>query len=81
MKNPSTFPSPGVVMTDGRQQGCYEGMTLRDYFAAAALQGFCSGPEYGLAENKAAGLTWIQVTTKYAYKIADAMLEEREREE
>jgi len=54
---------------------------LRDYFAAAALQGFCSGPDYGLPDDKKAGLTWIQSTAKYAYEMADAMLKERERGE
>jgi hypothetical protein len=41
----AAFPSPGVVVierTDGReharQQGAYEGMSLRDYFAAKAIQ-------------------------------------------
>lgn len=45
--NPAAFPSPGVVMTDGRQQGAYEGMTLRDYFAAAALQGLLAADQAG----------------------------------
>lgn len=30
------FPSPGVVLHDNTQQGAYEGMTLRDYFATNA---------------------------------------------
>lgn len=30
----AAFPSPGVVLPNGRQQGAYEGMSLRDYFAA-----------------------------------------------
>ena len=38
--NPSAFPSPGVVLPGYNetfyQQGAYEGMTLRDYFAAHA---------------------------------------------
>ena len=44
-----------------------EGMTLRDYFAAAIMQGLMSSP--------------CQVDHPYpiyAYKIADAMLEARE---
>jgi hypothetical protein len=36
------FPSPGVVLTNQgglpQQQGAYAGMTLRDYFAAKAMQ-------------------------------------------
>jgi len=44
----------------------YSGMTLRDYFAAAALQGFCSA--WGHDIKSAA----------YAYELADAMLKARE---
>ena len=47
------------------------GMTLRDYFAAKAMQGFLASPllktelgEYAMAKN--------------AYKVADAMMEARE---
>lgn len=40
MNGGAAFPSPGVVVTDGRgdpyHQGAYEGMTLRDYFMAHA---------------------------------------------
>ena len=76
--NPAAFPSPGVVMSDDRQQGAYEGMTLRDYFAAAAMQALITGPErkddhYEEEQNEA--------TVVRAYIIADAMLKEREREE
>ena len=71
MKNTAAFPSPGVVMTDGRQQGAYEGMTLRDYFASAALQGM-------LAATPEAGRI---ATSELAYLYADAMLKERERGE
>ena len=72
MKNPSAFPSPGVVMPDGRQQGAYEGMALRDYFAAAALTGMYAGYQGNAPEPE-------QVASD-AYFIADRMIEERERE-
>lgn len=46
-----------------------EGMTLRDYFAAKAMQGICaSGPSIG---------TTNKVIATEAYQIADAMLEAR----
>lgn len=66
--NPSAFPSPGVMIHSmGTQQGAYEGMSLRDYFAAAVLatlgyQGSVSKP-YEVA--------------LYCYGVADAMLERR----
>lgn len=59
---------------DGPTSFQFAGMTLRDYFAAAALQGICSnfpeaadavGSRHGVAED--------------AYLIADAMLAEREK--
>lgn len=44
------------------------GMTLRDYFAAAALQGMLADPSNGLAARSSA---------MSAYIFADAMLTER----
>ena len=68
----AAFPSPGVVIgyeTNERQQGAYEGMSLRDYFAAKAMQGICSHHDnWGLMQNGIA---------KHAYEMADAMLAER----
>jgi hypothetical protein len=45
-------------------------MTLRDYFAAKAMQAFAADPELGWAD----GLTGM---AKQAYRWADAMLRER----
>lgn len=46
-----------------------EGMTLRDYFAAKAMQGICaSGPGHHITDN---------VIAREAYSIADAMLAAR----
>lgn len=49
--------------------GGNEGMTLRDYFAAKAMQAFC-GAEYN---SKLDCAHWA----KHAYMMADAMLAER----
>jgi hypothetical protein len=47
-----------------------EGMTLRDYFAAKALQGICaSGPTHEWTNSRLAA---------EAYDLADAMLKARE---
>jgi hypothetical protein len=55
---------------DGTSQRT-EGMTLRDYFAAKALQGICAAPEHldriGSFKNAA----------ETAYELADAMLAAR----
>ena len=52
---------------------CSPGMTLRDYFAAAALQGILSSPDGGPD-------VWQSVADA-AYYAADAMLAARERKE
>lgn len=45
-------------------------MTLRDYFAAKAMQAYCSDPEYRADAGQID-------TAEAAYKMADAMLEAR----
>jgi len=68
MNNPPAFPAPAGVAHITEQ-----GMTLRDYFAAKAMQAFMSG--------------WIgrdiypetdMVIAEHAYSMADAMLMARE---
>lgn len=59
------FSGPGGF---GRPEN---GMTLRDYFAAKAVQGFCQA-EYG---ERLTAATWA----KDAYEVADAMLAERSK--
>ena len=61
---------PVTDMNGGPASG---GMSLRDYFAAAALQGTLSGPTGG--PNTYEGLA------DAAYSAADAMLAARERKE
>ena len=58
------FPAMHFDLTDNEH-----GMTLRDYFAAKALQGM-------LAENGGGAAHNIDLA-KFAYWIADAMLEAR----
>jgi hypothetical protein len=48
---------------------CREGMTLRDYFAAQAMQGMMTDPNLEMGCNTVATLS---------YKYADAMMEARE---
>lgn len=65
------FPLP-VADQDccGRFESGYGGMTLRDYFAAKAMQG-----EVAANTSKRADPT---ETAEYAYQMADAMLRARE---
>jgi hypothetical protein len=60
------FPSHGSM-----GEVSHEGMTLRDYFAAKAMQGLVAGsnPEHSINLHGAA---------EWAYNMADAMLKARE---
>jgi hypothetical protein len=60
------FPIKGPIMTSDEQ-----GMTLRDYFAAKAMQGLFSC-------GKAHDEHTAHVTAKASYLLADAMLKARE---
>jgi hypothetical protein len=49
-----------------------KGMDLRDYFAAAAVQGFCANNYYSRAS--------VETLVDNAYAVADAMMKAREHE-
>lgn len=66
--NPSAFP---VMFNDGHICAHEVGMTLRDYFAAAALQGTLSA---GDCPSSNAGVA------SWAYNMADAMLTQRNKQ-
>lgn len=61
----------------------HNGMTLRDYFAARALQGLCANPGGPFQENDRCGWGIVNCTmddiAREAYCLADAMLRARER--
>ena len=62
MKDTPAFPQPINPSEQGR------GMTLRDYFAAKAMQGMMSDPNLDMVCNKVAQLS---------YNMADAMMKVR----
>ena len=69
------FPMQAIMGSDGyvavaRQ----DGMTLRDYFAAAALQGMLASFAGMSLPSESSTLS------KDSYKLADAMLAERDRQ-
>ena len=75
MKNPPAFP---VAFKWGEDLKEYNGMTLRDYFAAHAMQGLIASPRMPLPAAKG-GLDVTDVmVADLAYKMADAMLKARE---
>ena len=57
------FPVPGLHENDD-----YDGMTLRDYFAAKAMQSMC------LTVKREQD---VEIIPEAAYKMADAMLKAR----
>jgi hypothetical protein len=76
--NEPAFPVPSYVNAQGETHDVeFTGMTLRDYFAARAMQGLLSNPklqQHILKEGGAFG-GWIESS---AYGWADAMLKARE---
>jgi hypothetical protein len=78
-QNPSAFARPFSMDAYGDHetpQDAQEGMTLRDYFAAAAIQPLlvAATPGYTFED----GSTVAQNLAKDAYLVADAMLKARE---
>jgi len=67
MSNQSAFP---WAIDDGQKIVGNKGMTLRDYFAAKAMQGIVSR---GIIDSAP-----IETYANNAYKMADAMLKARE---
>jgi len=68
MNNPPAFPNEGFNGWGEPEKG----MTLRDYFAAKAMQGFMANKSNPMHFQPEADASW-------AYSIADAMLAEREK--
>jgi hypothetical protein len=66
--NTPAFPAPAGVSHITEQ-----GMTLRDYFAAKAMQGMLANPKLE-KQILLAGKSWIEES---AWAVADAMLKTR----
>ena len=74
MNNQPAFPSGNeVTLGDWKSHG-HSGMTLRDYFAARAMQGLIASPRGLLGKNEITDVDYAQA----AYLIADAMMKARE---
>lgn len=63
------FPSEEKAAEYRKERALELGMTLRDYFAAKAMQGFLAGRYSTIPDPEYAA--------EHSYKIADAMLKER----
>jgi hypothetical protein len=78
-ENPPAFPRAGNVSdirSDDFDNKPQEGMTLRDYFAAAALTGIIT--QIKGVDLSAGVVPAAEVSAKVSYKMADAMLAARE---
>ena len=79
---------PAFPRIDGMEQGDYGrthihvtgGLTVRDYFAGRALQGFLSDSNNS-ESTKGDEKHWTEAVARLAYQIADAMLKARARSE
>jgi hypothetical protein len=74
LKNPIAFPQDANTCLDE-----FRGMTLRDYFASKAMQGQLSDLETIRAMAQDAKGPFNEYLAKESYKIADAMLNQREK--
>lgn len=63
---------------DAPQRHVFPGMTLRDYFAAKAMFVAFSELSRQVGEGELSGFGWDSVASN-AYRIADAMLTERQK--
>lgn len=72
VEGPNFDPIKGKKIEVGHTETYIQmGMTLRDYFAAKALQGMLAYPHVGITEIMDASYA------RHSYELADAMLKER----
>ncbi len=73
------FPRPGYELNAGdgsvMQINGHPGMSLRDWFAGKVLQGTLASPHWYFPD----GNLRTKESAVFAFKMADAMLEERQR--
>jgi len=65
------FPAPDVYHPNGQIEYGAAGISIRDYFAAKAITGYCPGRECSDAH--------IAELASWAYRMADAMILERNK--
>lgn len=74
MNNPPAFPQNPTNFDPFTH-----GMTLRDYFAAKALQGMFANPDDGHENYDLSYEDYVKEIARCSYKMADAMLKAREQ--
>ena len=76
MKNPPAFPLASHWLGELRH---LNGMSLRDYMAAKALQGMFANPDDSHENYDLSYDDYVKEIASCAYKMADAMLAAREK--
>lgn len=76
------FPHPALADEACAMPEGFEGMSMRDYFAAQALPAVFSDPSIAatyqaLEENQLTQLTFVQFVAATSYRYADAMMQAR----
>lgn len=81
MSNQPAFPVPLNPGQSWQGMAPCDGMTLRDYFAAKAMQAYVSRPNWEPPELQSmeGRFAFDQLMARYAYEMADAMLAAREK--
>jgi hypothetical protein len=84
MNNPPAFPTSHEEPDDynghnnSKKTVIDQGMTLRDYFAAKAMQGMFANPDDGHENYDLSYEDYVKEIARCSYKMADAMLAARE---
>jgi len=68
------YPNPEAGQQHFSDMAAYTGLTLRDYFAARAMQGFLANPAQDYAPMTSAAMSAVVWD---AWEIADAMIKSR----
>ena len=75
-KNIPAFPLE-VIYTQENER--FNGMTLRDYFAAKAMQGMFANPDDSHENYDLSYEDYVKEIARCSYKMADAMMKAREQ--
>lgn len=74
MNEEPAFPKYWISMYEDRPVIAHNGMTLRDYFAAKAMQAMITKSN---GQDSTSGKNGVPRIAKYAFEYADAMLKAR----
>jgi len=84
MKNEPAFPTKNYQGVQPIATGYSEGISMRDYFAAKAMQSLITGSftdvgQKGIEANRGANKNIEDLVVETAYEYSDAMLKAREQ--